>query len=98
MLDKIIAYVNDDIVTESDVDFIISPLYAKYRSTLSKEEFDEKIQKAREDAFHQLIDRKLVLQEALKQNIKVDEEVVEKRMDELKGKFGSVDKGICFKG
>lgn len=88
-LDEITAYVNDEIITKSDVDFIVGPLYAKYKNSLSEIETQEKLKKARLDALQQLIDRKLVLQEARKKEIKVNEEDLEKRFNELKSKFSS---------
>ncbi|MBI1870997.1 MAG: SurA N-terminal domain-containing protein [Chlamydiae bacterium] len=88
---RVVAEVNGEIVTSQELDQILRPLYAKYKSVYSGEELEKHMTDARRDAIDQLIERKLVLQEAKKQNLQVEDKRIEERLNTIKAKFDSED-------
>lgn len=89
VVSRVVAEVNDDIITSQELDQILRPLYAKYKSVYSGEELEKHVREARKNAIEQLIERKLVLQEAKKKNIQVDTKDVETKLGQIKSKFDS---------
>jgi parvulin-like peptidyl-prolyl isomerase len=90
VVDRIVAVVNDEVITQSEVEESVIPFVADYRIRYGEEELsDKKMQEAREDALNRLIEEKLILQEAKKRNIKVEEADIEERIAEVKKRFSS---------
>ncbi len=79
-LNKIVAKVNNSAITSKDIEE-----YAKSTS-LNKDE-----PKAYRKILEHLIEEKLILQEAKKEKMKVDESLVEKRLEQLISAYGSYD-------
>jgi len=91
VVSRVVAEVNGEIVTSQELDQILRPLYSKYKRVFSGDDLEKRMEDARKDAITQLIERKLVLQEAKKKNIQVDEKDVESRLKQLRSKFDSED-------
>jgi parvulin-like peptidyl-prolyl isomerase len=91
VVSRVVAEVNGEIVTSQELDQILRPLYSKYKRVFSGDDLEKRMEEARKDAITQLIERKLVLQEAKKKNIQVDEKDVESRLSQLRTKFDSED-------
>ena len=89
--EKILAVVNGQAITQTDVDEILAPIYLQYRSTYQGDDLEEKMKTAKKDILNQLIEDKLLLQEAIKQELTVDEKEVNKLIDKLKNNFNSED-------
>jgi len=89
VVSRVVAQVNGDIITSQELDQIVRPLYAKYKSVYSGEELEKRIREARKNAIDQLIERKLILQEAKKKNIQVDPKDIETKLGQIKSKFDS---------
>lgn len=89
VISRVVAEVNGEIVTSQELDQMLRPLHAKYKTAYSGEELDKRLQDARKEAIGQLIERKLVLQEAKKKNIQVDEKDAEARLKQIRSKFDS---------
>ena len=79
-LNKIVAKVNNSAITSKDIEE-----YAKSTS-LNKDE-----PKEYRKILEHLIEEKLILQEAKKEKMKVDESLVEKRLEQLISAYGSYD-------
>jgi len=88
VVEKIVAVVNDDVITASEVDAILHPLYEKYKQVYSGDELITNIRKARKEAIDQLIERKLITQEAKTQGIDVPQETMDRQMAEIQARFG----------
>ncbi len=89
---KILAVVNNEAITQTDVDEILAPIYLQYKSTYSGDELAEKVQVAKDDILNQLIEDKLILQQAKKdKTITVTEKEIDALVDELKSKFKTVE-------
>ena len=84
--DRIVAIVNDDVVTESDV--------AAFTNKLLQQAEDRKRpvpsqdqQQLRQAVLEQLIEEQLILQEAKRRDLKASFEDVEKRLEEIRSQF-----------
>jgi peptidyl-prolyl cis-trans isomerase SurA len=89
IIDKIAAVVNEDIITESELQESMLPFIADYRVRYGEEALEEKIHEARQDALNRLIEEKLILQDAKKRKVTVDEIEIEERIDDVKQRFSS---------
>ncbi|MDD5747010.1 MAG: peptidyl-prolyl cis-trans isomerase [Candidatus Omnitrophica bacterium] len=84
---KILAVVNEDAITQTDVDELLAPIYMQYQNTYSGEELKKKLTVAKTDILNQLIEDRLILQQAQKNNLTVDEKEVETLIEDLKTNF-----------
>ena len=92
--EQIVAVVNDDIITYSELEKILSPIFEQYEQIYTGADLFSMLQKARRDVLSHLIEEKLILQEAKKQNIRElmgDDftKEVELSVGEIKKKFPS---------
>lgn len=87
VVDKIVVIINDEIITQGDLDRILYPIYVQYRNLYSPEEVEGRMEAARHTVLRQLIQDKLLLSEAKRKKIEVTDDEVEERMDELKRRF-----------
>jgi parvulin-like peptidyl-prolyl isomerase len=91
IVSRVVAEVNGEIVTSQELDQILRPLYAKYKRVYSGEDLAKRMEEARKDAISQLVERKLVLQEAKKKNVQAEEKDIETRLKQIRSKFDSED-------
>lgn len=87
--DKIIAVVNNDIITQKDFDDFVSFMRMQLSKEYSGRELEEKIQGLKLDLLDKLIGDRLILQEANKEKITLDESRVQGRINEIKKKYSS---------
>ncbi|MBN2453380.1 MAG: peptidylprolyl isomerase [Candidatus Omnitrophica bacterium] len=90
VVDRIIVVVNNEVITQGEVDRILGPLYQQYKTMFAEDQLIEKLDEARQAIISQLIDEKLVLCEAKKQNIEVDDKDLNAKLEETKRRFPSV--------
>lgn len=87
--DKIVAIVNNDIITNKDlndfVNFMRMQLFAEYKG----KELEAKIQSIKLDLLNKLIEDRLILQEAKKNNIGIDPGRIKARIDQIKSGYAS---------
>ncbi|MDD5688050.1 MAG: peptidylprolyl isomerase [Elusimicrobia bacterium] len=90
-INKIMAKVNDDVILQADFDEVITPMIeqikSKYGEELKKEELDKKIAEIKKEFLDQMIDQKLLLQEAKKKDIKVSKRDLENGIELIKDRF-----------
>lgn len=89
VVDKILVVVNNEVITQGEVDRILSPAYEQYKTAFSGEDLIKKLDEARQAVLAQLIEEKLILSEAKKQNIEVDEKDIKAKVAEAKKRFPS---------
>ncbi|MBN1688876.1 MAG: peptidylprolyl isomerase [Candidatus Omnitrophica bacterium] len=87
LLDRVVAVVNDEIITQSELDVLLRPLYDEYKEQYHNQELIEKLNEARVRLLYQLIEDRLVYQEALKRAIQVDENEIDSQIEEFKKRF-----------
>lgn len=76
MVDKIVAVVNDDIITLSELEDETTDIYKTLASKKQPEDLLEAMDEARELALNQMIDRALMEQKAQQFNLSVSEEEI----------------------
>lgn len=89
IVDKIVVVVNNEIITQREVDMILVPIFNEYKNTYKGEELIRKTEEAREAILKQLIEDRLILSEAKKHNITVEQKEVDAKIEEVKRKMGT---------
>ncbi|MBP7056127.1 MAG: peptidylprolyl isomerase [Candidatus Omnitrophica bacterium] len=90
VIDKIAVIVNNEAVTLGEIDQMLLPVYARYKAAYKDQrELVKKMEEARQKIVEQLIEDKLILSEAKKQNIEIDEKEVEARIRQVEKQFAS---------
>ena len=95
VIDKILVAVNDEIITQSDVNKILAPMYEQLRSVYSGRELEEKMAATRHNVLNKLIDTKLLLAEAKRKGVEITNEEVAKRIDEVKSSFDTEEEFVA---
>jgi len=89
VVERILAVVNDEIVTEQDLDIVMAPIVAQYRTMYAGKEYEEKVKEAREEFLKKVIDDKLILGEAKRKQVIVKDPEVDEMMADVRNKFPS---------
>jgi len=93
VIDRVVAIVNREIITESELEEALIPLQMQFNQTSSsKRELKQKLKEARSQVLEQLIEKKLLLQKAQEEKIEIYESEVENMIDEIKKRFASNEK------
>lgn len=87
--DKIIAIVNSDVITQKELSDFINFTRMQMNPGYTKDEIENKIKTIKNELLDRLIEDKLILQEAKKNNVKLDESKVRSRIEELKRNYAS---------
>lgn len=87
--EKIVAVVNNDIITQKDLTDFVNFMTMQYRTEYQGEELQAKIQSVQKDLLDKLIDDRLIVQEAKNSDIKIDESRVKARINEIKKQYPS---------
>lgn len=82
--DKIIAIVNQNVITQKDYTDFLNFMRLQLSQQYKGEELEQKINSAKADLLNRLIEDRLILQEAKKSNILVDEARIKSRINEAK--------------
>jgi parvulin-like peptidyl-prolyl isomerase len=82
--DKIIAVVNNDIITQKDLSDFLNFMRMQLSREYSKGAVEERVQSMKNDLLDKLIDDRLILQEAKKEKINLDETRVRTRVNEIR--------------
>ena len=85
--DKIIAIVNNDIITQKDLNDFMNFMRIQLSGEYAGRELEEKIQVMKVDLLNKLIEDRLILQEAKKNNTKIDENRVKAKVNEIKSRY-----------
>ncbi|MDD2703589.1 MAG: SurA N-terminal domain-containing protein [Candidatus Omnitrophica bacterium] len=87
--DKIIAVVNNDAITQKDFDDFVNFMRVEMARKNSSGQVEAKIEEMRKDLLDRLIEDRLILQEAKKNGIKIDQNRVKARVDEIRKRYNS---------
>lgn len=87
VLERILAVVNDEIVTEQDLELVMAPVLAQYRTIYTGKEYEDKVKEARQEFLNKVIEDKLILSEAKRRQVIVKDAEVDDMMDEVRNKF-----------
>lgn len=87
LVDRVAAVVNDEVITQSELDMVLGPLYQQYKQEYQGEELDRFMMGARQKLLSQMIEDRLVFQEAKRRNLEPDDVDIENDLAEFKKKF-----------
>lgn len=88
LLDRVVAVVNDDVITQSELDGLLRPLYEQYMRDYSGQTVMKMLAEAQEKLLSQLVEDRLVYQEAVKKKITATDTDIENEMAAFKQRFG----------
>ncbi|MEW6288886.1 MAG: SurA N-terminal domain-containing protein [Thermodesulfobacteriota bacterium] len=83
LVDRVVAVVNDDIITFSELEEEAAPTFDKIRAEAPPAQVDDAIQKARKEILRNMIDHKLLLQRAAKRKIEVSDADIDSAMQRI---------------
>ena len=89
VVERILAVVNDEIVTEQDLEIVMAPVVAQYRTMYTGKEYEEKFKEAHQEFLNKVIDDKLILSEAKRKQVIVKDAEVDDMLSEVRNKFPS---------
>lgn len=88
--DRIVAIVNNEVITQSEVDRVLATMEAKLKELYSTpEELQEKMNQLKQNIVSQMVEEKVILGEAKKMGIKIAEEIIDERIKQIKARFTS---------
>ncbi len=87
LVDRVVAVVNQEVITQSELDALFAPVRAQFQETYQGQELNDKLIEARKKLLNQLIEDHLVLQEARRLGVEVTDREVEERLGEFKRQF-----------
>ncbi len=87
--DKIVAIVNKDIITQKDLNDFINFMRVQLSTQYQGKQLESKIQSMKLDLLDKLIEDRLILQEAKKDNIGIDSDRIKAKINEIKKHYGS---------
>jgi parvulin-like peptidyl-prolyl isomerase len=88
-INKFVAIVNDEVITQQDIDQLLAVLYAQYSQESKGDELLQKMEQVKKDILNQIIEDKLVLSRAKELGIKITESEIDERLDYIKKGFSS---------
>jgi peptidyl-prolyl cis-trans isomerase SurA len=83
LIDRVVAVVNDDVVTMSEVNEEGEGFFQKITEQAPASELSEALRRAREEVLDGLIDKKLIAQEAAKQKVAVTDAEIEAALQQM---------------
>ena len=89
IIDKIVVVVNNEMITQGEVDRMLAPVYNQFKSAYQGDELLKRLDEARQAILGQLIEEKLMLGAAKKLNMEIEEKEVAGKIDEMQKRFGS---------
>jgi parvulin-like peptidyl-prolyl isomerase len=87
--DKVIAVVNDEVITQREFNRVLEPIKTAYGQRFKGEELSRRLEQAKKGLMAQLINTKVAISYAKQQDMEVDPEEVQSRVDKVKEYYGS---------
>lgn len=91
VVDKVIAVVNDEVVTQREFDRAMSPLRKSYEANFKGEELKKRMEAAQKGFLEQMINSKLAVSLAKQQDLQIDEEELQKRIQKIRDYYETED-------
>lgn len=97
IVDRIVAVVNNEVITQSEVDRVLYPIYMQYKELYKTDEvLYEMLDETRQDVLRQLIGDRLILGEAKKMGLSVSEEEIDREVENVKRDLEERDMSFSF--
>lgn len=85
IVDKVVAVVNDDVITMSELEEEAAVLYRKIATSSSDMPLVEALEEARDHTLNRMIEQRLINQQAHKYNMAVTEQEIDSAYDKMRG-------------
>lgn len=89
VIDKIVVVVNNEVITQGEIDRLLGPIYQQLKEAFPQDQLIKKLDEVRQSIMSQLIEERLILSEAKKQNIEVEEKDINAKIEESRKRFPS---------
>jgi len=89
IIDKVLVVVNDEVVTQRDFDRMFMPIEKNFKTTYYGKELERQLETARAGLLEQLINSKLTISLAKKDEVEIDEEELKNRINKVKAYYDS---------
>ena len=86
--DKVVAVVNNEIITQKDLTDFLNFIRLQYSRQLQGEALEEKVSSMKPDLLQRLIEDRLILQQAKLAKINIEPSRVKAKIDEVKKRYG----------
>ncbi|MCK5517703.1 MAG: SurA N-terminal domain-containing protein [Desulfobulbaceae bacterium] len=83
LVDRVVAVVNDEIITMSEVNDAGNEYFRKITAQAPPAQLADALSRAREEVLDNLIDKELIVQEAQKQNVSVSDEELQRAAEQM---------------
>ncbi|HXV18563.1 MAG TPA: SurA N-terminal domain-containing protein, partial [Candidatus Omnitrophota bacterium] len=87
VVERILAVVNDELITEQDLQSMMAPVIAQYRTRFTGEELDARLSEMRRQYLNKAIEDRLILSEAKRLQVIVNDDEVDAEMASVRNKF-----------
>lgn len=87
--DKIVAVVNNEVVTQKDLDTFINFMRIQLSNQYSAEALEAKVASMRQDLLQRLVEDRLILQEAKKSGLAIDPNRIKGKLNDIKRAYRS---------
>lgn len=87
--DKIVAIVNNDVITQKDLNDFLNYMTMQFSREYKGKDLEDKISSVKADLLSRLIEDRLILQEAKKEKVAFDEGRIKSRINEVKKRYNS---------
>lgn len=87
LAERVTAVVNDEVITQSEFDMVFRPIYEQIKGTYQGPDLQKELREVRLKLLNQMIEDKLVSQEAEKMGIQVLDSAVEEQLKAFKSQF-----------
>ena len=91
-LDKVIVVVNGETITQSELDYALTPIIDRLEQESRGGGSRATLEKSRKEVLNHLIEEKLILSEAKKQGITAEPAEIDERFKKVKNRFDSEEK------
>ncbi len=89
VVDKVLASVNGEVVTQREFDRVYEPVKTSYEKHFKGAELETKLEEARKGLLEQLVISKIIISKARQSNLKVDKAKLKERIDKIKSFYGT---------
>lgn len=87
VIDKILAIVNDEVITQREIDRKALPIMEHYKTLYGEEALPQKTEELNKAILEQLINEKLVISEAKRKGMDVSDEEINEELNKIKKGF-----------
>ncbi len=87
LVDRVAAVVNNEVITQSEVDIIFRPIYEQIKKAYQGPDLQRELETVRLKLLNQLIEDKLVYQEAQKLGVTVSDSEIQEELATFKAQF-----------